>query len=97
VQKVQCRTIFFLALCAKASCPTIYFGWLEQFFLLKSGAEKTALPHDDDRELGLNPHCVTLEWIVESMKRGRRVPEADFAFPPPTATSSAATTKASEP
>ncbi len=35
------------------------------------------------RELKLNPHCVSLEWVVESMKRGKRVPESEYTFPPP--------------
>ncbi len=31
----------------------------------------------------ISPHSVTLEWIVESMKRGTKVSEEDYMFPPP--------------
>ena len=31
--------------------------------------------------LRLSPHHVSLEWVVESMRRGRPVSEADYPFP----------------
>ena len=34
------------------------------------------------RSLDLSPHHVGLEWVVESMKRGRPVEEAEYPFPP---------------
>jgi len=34
-------------------------------------------------ELDLSPHNVAIEWLVESMKRGKPVPESDYPFPPP--------------
>ena len=34
------------------------------------------------RALDLSPHHVGLEWVVESMKRGRPVEEAEYPFPP---------------
>ena len=33
-------------------------------------------------ELGLSPYSVSLEWIVESMKRGQKVSESSYPFPP---------------
>ena len=34
-------------------------------------------------ELDISPHSVSLEWMVESMKRGQKVAEQDYMFPPP--------------
>ena len=40
-------------------------------------------------ELDLSPHNVAIEWLVESMKRGKPVPESDYSFPNPTTTDTA--------
>ena len=32
------------------------------------------------QELQLTPYKVTIQWLIESMLRGRPVPEEDFAF-----------------
>ena len=34
-------------------------------------------------ELDLSPHNVAIEWLVESMKRGKQAPESDYPFPSP--------------
>ena len=39
--------------------------------------------------LDSSPHHVNVQWLVESMRRGRPVPESDYPFPP-TATEAAA-------
>ena len=36
-----------------------------------------------DRLPDLSPHMVSVQWLVESMRLGRPVPEADYIFPPP--------------
>jgi hypothetical protein len=40
--------------------------------------------------LQLAPHHVSLEWLVESMRRGRPVSESDYPFPPPVEEAAAA-------
>jgi len=35
------------------------------------------------KDLDISPHSVSLEWIVESMKRGNKLREEDYIFPPP--------------
>ena len=35
------------------------------------------------RRAEISPKIVSLEWIVESMKRGQKVAEKEYIFPPP--------------
>eukprot|EP00092_Neocalanus_flemingeri_P010154 GFUD01010944.1.p1 GENE.GFUD01010944.1~~GFUD01010944.1.p1 ORF type:complete len:1552 (+),score=561.52 GFUD01010944.1:76-4731(+) len=34
-------------------------------------------------QLDLSPHMVSIQWVVESMRLGKPVPEAEYPFPPP--------------
>eukprot|EP00092_Neocalanus_flemingeri_P040838 GFUD01044457.1.p1 GENE.GFUD01044457.1~~GFUD01044457.1.p1 ORF type:complete len:510 (+),score=168.37 GFUD01044457.1:65-1594(+) len=34
-------------------------------------------------QLDLSPHNVSIQWVVESMRLGKPVPESEYSFPPP--------------
>ena len=56
-------------------------AWL----LLTPPSVGEAVAYDTSRllaQLALSPHHVSLEWLVESMRRGRPVHEQEYPFPP---------------